>query len=987
MLQPFDVVRYLTSDRESYYIERVNLYGGGHKAFKWALDRSNLTPTDASRLVRQRSRAPSNGAKTSINNLENRARLTELLGFDPFTCSSLQDVDKAIGFESSASQNSSVRRLTANSPSLLPCTEERRAARFLLHHLCESQTPICYDRTDYEAGIAALTTCLADEENFSDYYNEIVYLHCSAEMDHFSTDTQSFVRSIGIDPISEKSEDVIKQLKLRRILLVLCGTECFETPNNLKRNIVLQKVFDLLLSPPSVSEWTGPCSILCIGKSNYFDNFSVLPEKSVVSSDLEGILSLIDAKPFLEQQWRRFCDLRGMNPYLETGSRMKRTKWHYAAAAKLPVHPINVRMRAFFASNLKNQSFFDPTQGFRALAGMNDQNLPLDIWLFYRTLQDALRHLDRSSSGRRALKLLRYVSTGCYWVTYDALGELAAAYKIDAAGKPQTLISAMNVDTILKDDGPFYEWARTSKRSRDTPANYVMSIAAKSVIQDQWMNSDAKFERALSHYRIAKRLWSQRNSPEWLTKEFPFRPHWERDRIYLYAETIRHLIRTCADAKIHSDRRTPDDVDFPRPPDPEQGACDPKEVINFCYRNLYHEGLNENSKGQQSKKLTRNHGAYSLAKELLQMMSDPSKGFGHPHPHLYDARKPQFIEDCGFTALSVGDLAVAISCFERLVESHRDTGNDIGGINALMSLSLAFSVAGKLTDASAALDIVDAELSDEDKTLLPRHIKAAKNRLAVRRASLSYLSNTKDRSEVRQEFFSLDEKGLLKESEILRNYISIMETNPNINTIIDEMPRSLKTKYDPFARCITAVLEASSSGRHHDAIGLKISQAILLRRRNLLFPGEAILDQVYSDILKFGCAERTFLRFLLEAGHNLIAQGHHYRAFCVYLRRCQRRAEARGFAREEAGAREAGILALEKAREDLIHLNQDDWEKYLNEQRLEEEAHLEHDPLPTRSQNYQDPLYGFSMREDYGNSRWLKSISEIDDQISDLRSC
>ena len=284
-----------------------------------------------------------------------------------------------------------------------------------------------------------------------------------------------------------------------------------------------------------------------------------------------------------------------------------------------------------------------------------------------------------------------------------------------------------------------------------------------------------------------------------------------------------------------------------------------------------------------------------------------------------------------------------------------------------MSLSLAFSVAGKLSDASAALDIADAELSDEDKALLPRHIKTAKNRLAVRRANLSYLLNTEDdRADTQQQFFALDERGLLKEAEILRSYISIMETNSSIDKIIDEMPRSIKTKFDPLARCMTAVLEASSTGRHHDAMGLKISQAILLRRRNLLLPGEAILDQVYSDILKFGCAERTFLRFLLEAGHNLIAQGYHYRAFCVYLRRCQRRAAARGFAREEAGARKAGILALEKARENLAHLN--------------------HDPLPTRSQNYQDPLYGFSMREDYGNSRWLKSISEIDDQISDLRS-
>lgn len=87
----------------------------------------------------------------------------------------------------------------------------------------------------------------------------------------------------------------------------------------------------------------------------------------------------------------------------------------------------------------------------------------------------------------------------------------------------------------------------------------------------------------------------------------------------------------------------------------------------------------------------------------------------------------------------------------------------------------------------------------------------------------------------------------------------------------------------------------------------------------MLSAAEATLDQVLVDILQFGCSERSYLAFMLEAG-RVVSQSPQRvaRAYAAYLRPCLDRAVSLGYLRT---ARSALVHAERCLRTLMVHLS------------------------------------------------------------------
>ena len=81
--------------------------------------------------------------------------------------------------------------------------------------------------------------------------------------------------------------------------------------------------------------------------------------------------------------------------------------------------------------------------------------------------------------------------------------------------------------------------------------------------------------------------------------------------------------------------------------------------------------------------LSKRHGAYALATELLQLMSMRGE-YGVPHWALDPVHHWSFSTDSGYAALNLGDLSMAERCFARLL----DEGDARARCDTLLNLSL-----------------------------------------------------------------------------------------------------------------------------------------------------------------------------------------------------------------------------------------------------------------------------------------------------------
>lgn len=609
-----------------------------------------------------------------------------------------------------------------------------------------------------------------------------------------------------------------------------------------------------------------------------------------------------DAGEFFEAQWRRYCQKRGYHLDAEAGSsRRKRVRHYYISDDEADAWPATLRLHAFFASNFRTFTYFDPTAGWAQMTGMQLDNLPIDIALHLGELIYQLRQVDQDRKRWPAMRGIRWCSTALYWLTSDA------ALVLGKGHEPNTDLSTFHgameaLDGLVK--------VTSEKNGGHT---YKMDLAARAAIQDRWRAKDPR-GRAEAHRLIASRLLKGMNDKELLSVEFPIEPHWGRSRMHFLAEAIRHLVRTCDHVerpRVFAPVLKEGAETFPECTTDEFAGCDPFEVINYCFGVLYWRELNGNGRGKHhsSRKLALRHGAYHLTGELLQLMSEGQE-IGKPHWALNEVYISRYLREVAYSQLDLGDLRGAKATFESLIARARMEGQDpLDVIDYQLDLIVVLASMDDLSEAEATLADARNRLAlivdpgTEDSVRLSQQLQT---RIRARQAHLSYL---------RADYQSaLDHCVYIEENmpaalvrDVAHTYISTLGAMSDDRRNLE---KAIKI-------CVRQLFDNTSRGLHHEALGFRVALGRAFRKLEMLQAAEAALDGVYEDVLQYGCAERTYLALLLEAGRVLDDQGRHARAYASYLRPCFERAKARGYKRVAEHARTHARRCIERMLDEV----------------------------------------------------------------------
>lgn len=795
---------------------------------------------------------------------------------------------------------------------------EHHAIKNLLSWLTNAGRPVVTWFAPFDQGARFCIHSLVTLAGFKDSYDQLFVIRPSDKTEPFTSELRSIGQALRVTPSEQHAATLLDGLRTHRSLLVLCGAQGWSRHGDLARELLAE-------ARRRGRGWTGPAALMVVGANEE------LAAELDWASDITAELSRCLAVPgpsrmqFFQSQWTRFCQLRGIRPEREIGARLYHAQWHYDGLAGGNVWPINMRLRAYFASNLDNQAFFDPTAGFDALAGPPE--LPLDILLFREDVSDYLSALPAGRQNHET-QLLQFMSTAKFWLTRDALEVLG---RVSGNNEPSWRgMSPVAVrKCLLTLSPPIAETGEGSSGKR----SFVLGIGVRAIVQDAWKRSGPG-SRSLAHYRIAERLFTQQNDKVLLGAEFPFVPHYGRSRMYFISECIRHLVRA-SDAVTSPDRlvgpgilaETPFGVD---PPTRDLQACDPRQAITFCYRILYRRELDgRHSAGGQTRLLAKRHGAYSLAFELLQLMSDGGR-FGVPHWALDPELHREFRVDAGFAALNVGELELAEACFDRLIASDREqyaalrTDENARQLaEAQLSLALVHASQDRLQDArttiDAAVDTIGGVIH------LDNARPSVRRRVTGRLAHLSYLDGDLDTA---LGLFNglVNDEGGITDPDLMHCYIALLEK------VRARPGADLASIADGMDVCVSSMFSAMSDGLQHDAMGFKIALAHIMRKRGSLTAAETIMDSVHRDILQFGCSERTHLSFTLEAARILLGRNKPVRAFACYAEPCLRRAEALGFRRVATSARQTALASLNRARKILDTVGRDEWRRLIQKE-------------------------------------------------------
>lgn len=431
------------------------------------------------------------------------------------------------------------------------------------------------------------------------------------------------------------------------------------------------------------------------------------------------------------------------------GNRLKRAKWHYETdqvRLDREVWPANLRLRAFFASDPSNFGYSDPTRGFEALAG--PRPWPEDIEILHDDIVGYLR-LAGAGARRSELHSLRYCSTALHWLSYGGYDALVRPSK--HCPKGDVRLREVKLDTfesIVDDDrtplrAPLNTFSRAGRVVEKRV--FALGVGIKALVQDHWCKAEPE-QRAEAHYRIAWRLWNQNHNKNVLREEFPYFPLQHRHSVFLAGETIRHLM--LAVGQIDAGARpvladvTGQWSNFPPAPTSKRQGCDPEDVVNFCYSGVYQRYINRNSwfnrgpkEGSAARALSKRHGSFGYAAELLQLMSDGGK-LGHSHPALHPSFHTSFIRECGYALLDLGMFKQALACFQKL---DADETSPVDRISAKFDESLVLAELRPLEQVWCALE--EAQAMHDRLPEIER--KASSNtfmkRLSARAAHLNYL--------------------------------------------------------------------------------------------------------------------------------------------------------------------------------------------------------------------------------------------------------
>lgn len=852
---------------------------------------------------------------------------------------------------------------------------EKEATAILACELLEFCAPIIHWAAEPWSGASLFAYELMQDAAFQRHYRLIIMLRASNADYPYEDEIEELARDFGISATADAlPRRLAEELKKRKALLVVCDACNLPAGSHASDKSIL-RLFSAVASDYEDGE---PACVLTIGRSKTMDE---RVKQSRKSSELLGLslklsnnihLESNNTKKVFLRYFEHYRKLRGHNRIEVGGSRVKRAWWHYETVKGRKVWPANVRLRAFFASHLNNYSYFDPTSGFDELCGPGIE-LPLDIQLI---AEDICAYLARKALEKRKdeLRALRFCSTAKHWLTLDALNLLGSAKGPLEERDSDVIIISMAERTFENQFGPESPMVRHAQKpagDESTENVYALGIGIKALVQDQWRIEDPA-GRALAHWRIAHRLWGSQNDKGLLRREFPYREHYGRSRIFFLGNTITHLMRTIESAEINSDRSR-GSAGFPDPPMLENNGCSPAQVLEFCFSRIFQQELNGNRNRKEafweaSRSLSRRHGVFQYSAELLQLMSRRHE-IGEPHPALPKHLHVEFIRECGLSLLDLGELDKAESCFNRILERY-ETSEEVK-IDQYLNLATVLTEKMLLDEAESAIaeakHLIDS-CEGSDKTIFD----VIGNRLLAVRAHLKYVrGNHQESFDIVRSHQDASE-GRFSDPDLLHlevALISIVEQDPAKALFIS-------------AR---AAFRSATEGRLHEAIGFRVATAHAYRKMGRSELSEKILDDVLDDILNYGCSERTLLNVCLEAGRVMIDRDKPIRSYASYLRPCALRATERGFRRYAVAAARYAIEALTQVKKRQAEKDEDEWLLEVYTAMDEETAHQKKD-LPRAEDIYEvDPLFGYLLEESSDVIKRLSFSNKIEEEIQKMR--
>lgn len=870
------------------------------------------------------------------------------------------------------------------------CIQEEQAVGVLSDAFrANTKTPALFWRAELWSGASFLAQSVAYGEGLGGDVTEVISIRPTSTELPFETELQELWDLI--EPAQRGDEfgpSVLNWLNKTGRKLVINNAEFISHSIKRRSDLKISK----LVRAIELAKWSDAPCILIIGKGD-------------IAAQDDGALGLQLANALsvpMSDRYATFCFFlawhsaeRGCVDVNGGGTRRKRARWHYELIGDdQHVWPINIRVRAFFASNRENFSFFDPTQGFERLVG-SIRRIPRSIAAYVADVLVYLSRVDVTADqkpGKRKTDrlLLRYHSTAKYWLTDDALKILR---KVEPGlSTPSVGIAAVRnaLHGDLKDVLREVEHAKNEHHSEPRYSR-ALSIGIKAIIQDEWAEL-SPLSRSVAHRRIAKRLFDNQNEKPLLGDEFPYEPHWGRSRIYFLAETIRHLVRTAE--HIEPYQPTENDLqlreDFPGLPTAELEGCNPYHVWSYCFGYLFQKEINGNHGGPARRSLAKRHGCFELAVELLQLLSADQK-IGKVHWALPPRLHNRFRLECAYALLDVGELDAAEEIFQELT-TKIDPKSPRHGVENLLAISLIQTLRG---DAASARQFqlraqeMAGPLLDAASDLSRGRKDEIRWYLGTREAHLHLLEDNPCKAvHVLDKLSELSDKEASDDQESTKSLRG--ENAHNFIVACTQLAQSGDEDFSTFyeeralATCFEFKMASQSDGMSHEAMGYQIAMAGLIRDfMGYAHVSEKILDIVYDNIRQYGCSERTYLAFLIEAGSTLKAQRRLFRSYASYLRPCLRRAVTRDHFMEAKRAASVALEALTTLQGQTKELSKRKWNAE-HKKCLTEESRFTLRDLPRRRPSYaaRDPLYGFEMATDQFVLNSMRDFKFYDREIA-----
>ena len=678
---------------------------------------------------------------------------------------------------------------------------EKRIVEEISTRLNHSRYPILSWTRRFDTGAAQLLHKLALSDSIKKNYDTIAHVWPSSFDAPFQSQLLQLCRTLSGDrPFPVSPAGVLKLLRGSKTLVVIHLIEAIELATI--HNPVLSAILDETLKEikliyqtdhaPQIAQESFP-QILLSGTKSFFDIVGQAEKYPGAKREIDEVTNtfnkVVERSSNADERVRAMREARlqivetnDKLDLIDTGPLLRRAELTHAGNHAVEGAPIHQRIRARAISRHDNRSsFLDPTAGFQKLVG-GDFTADPDIAMFQREVSEHVDYLwernkrTKSESGKQKvqkafkgvpdLTAILMVSTGLYWVSRNALEKMLSVVRIEPEGV--NLGSHKGIRRLPVSDNRY--WIHEVEEVEDSKVKrYFCSLGAKAVLQDSWRRH-APMERRRALYLVAEFLNSIEDDKLRLPEEYPYAPHWGRSRIYFLGEKIRFLIRSLEDSKPSETQSvlaaSRSFGEFPRSPQGTDELPSPRAVINYCYRTVFRQEMNGDRWNDNKRNLSKRHGAFQYAAELLALMSG-GETIGIPHPELDESVVGEFVRECGLALLDLGLLSDSISCFNRLeemtnneVEAQRESGDTgrtdmatLHYLDATLVSILPLFTKGDLQSGASKLRKAEKKLADWERERhhvpiesggpeprISRYFKRRKRQIELRRAHELYLS-------------------------------------------------------------------------------------------------------------------------------------------------------------------------------------------------------------------------------------------------------